>query len=252
MLVHAIDFRFVSSRDIIDHIKNLVNIKNTRFRIPLNSLPEYDGGEKVILRLLSLFGVRNRLELGDLLAVSSGTFATWKTRNTTPFELLVRIHLATGVPMEYLCFGHESDSVDLMKYGVSTKTEYIDGQVIGVQERLASYRLPSLKIFSIENGSLKPSSEICTDKTFMQLVGVAGDDSDLIVKDSNKLMFINSNETTVSNGQYLFTINGIYQLGNLGMLPDGHVYLFRDGDKYQVDPNTTKIHGKVVSVLETI
>lgn len=233
-------------------MKNLVNIKNTRFRIPLNSLPEYDGGETVILRLLSLFGVRNRLELGDLLAVSSGTFATWKTRNTTPFELLVRIHLATGVPMEYLCFGHESDSVDLMKYGVSTKTEYIDGQVIGVQERLASYRLPSLKIFSIENGSLKPSSEICADKTFMQLVGVAGDDSDLIVKDSNKLMFINSNETTVSNGQYLFTINGIYQLGNLGMLPDGHIYLFRDGDKYLADPNTTKIHGKVVSFFENV
>lgn len=233
-------------------MKNLVNIKNTRFRIPLNTVPEYDGGETVILRLLSLFGVRHRLELGDLLSVSSGTFATWKTRNTTPFELLVRIHLATGVPMEYLCFGQESDSVDLMKYGVSTKTEYIDGQVIGVQERLASYRLPSLKIFSIENGNLKPSTEICADKTFMQLVGVAGDDSDLIVKDSNKLMFINSNETTVSNGQYLFTINGIYQLGNLGMLPDGHVYLFRDVDKYQVDPNTTKIHGKVVSFFENV
>ncbi|MCS6115274.1 helix-turn-helix transcriptional regulator [Shewanella baltica] len=233
-------------------MKNFVNIQNTQFRIPLNSLPAYDGGDTVILRLLSMFGVRNRLELGDVLGISSGTFATWKTRNTTPFELLIRIHLATGVPMEYLCFGHEGEAVDLMKYGVSKKNEYIDGKVIGIEDRLATYRLPSLKIFSIENGHLKPKTEFFADKSFMQLAGLVGVDADLTVLESGNLLFINSNEITVSNGRYLFAINEIYQIGVLRMLPDGHVYLFHDGDKYQVDPNTTKIHGKVVSVLEMV
>ncbi|ABN60787.1 helix-turn-helix transcriptional regulator [Shewanella baltica] len=233
-------------------MKNFVNIQNTQFRIPLNSSPEYDGGDAVILRLLAMFGVRNRLELGEVLGVSSGTFATWKTRNTTPFELLIRIHLATGVPMEYLCFGHEDETVDLMKYGVSKKTEYVDGEVISVEDRLATYRLPSIKISSIENGHLKPNAEICTDKSFMRMAGIEGIDSDLVIKESGQLLFINSNETSVSNGRYLFAINDTYQIGDLRMLPDGHVYLFHAGDKYQVDPNTTKIHGKVVSVLETV
>ncbi|WP_227257081.1 hypothetical protein [Shewanella baltica] len=50
----------------------------------------------------------------------------------------------------------------------------------------------------------------------------------------------------------MFVINDTYQIGDLRMLPDGHVYLFHAGYKYQVDPNTTKIHGKVVSILETV
>ncbi|MGI2152907.1 hypothetical protein ACROAK_08480 [Shewanella oncorhynchi] len=47
-------------------------------------------------------------------------------------------------------------------------------------------------------------------------------------------------------------INKTEQIGDLRILPDGHVYLLDASDKYQVDPNTTKIHGKVVSVLETV
>lgn len=252
MLQHDIDLAFSIGEAMIDQMTNLVNIKRSTFRYPLDKPCSFEGGKTIIERLITLFKVRNRVELGDVLGITTGTIATWQTRNTIPFELLVRIHLATGVSMDYLCFGGDESSEDVMKHAVSNVPQYKDGEVITVEERLATYRLPSLKIFSIENGHLKPSSEIYTDKSFMRIAGIEGVDSDLAIKDSHLMMFINSHETLVSNGRYLFAVNDVYQIGDMRMLPDGHVYLFHDGEKYQVDPKTTKIHGKVVSVLETI
>nr|WP_256931126.1 helix-turn-helix transcriptional regulator [Shewanella xiamenensis] len=237
---------------MIDQMSELVNIKRSTFRYPLDKPCSFEGGKTIIERLITLFKVRNRVELADILGMTTGTIATWQTRDTIPFELLVRIHLATGVSMDYLCFGGDESSEDVMQHAVSNVPEYKDGKVITVEERLATYRLPSLKIFSIENGHLKPSSEIYADKSFMRMAGVEGVDSDLVIKDAQFLFFINSNENLVSNGRYLFAVNDVYQIGDMRMLPDGHVYLFHEGEKYQVDSNTTKIHGKVVSVLETV
>ncbi|WP_259504661.1 helix-turn-helix transcriptional regulator [Shewanella baltica] len=237
---------------MIDQMSEFVNIKRSTFRYPLDKPCSFQGGKTIIERLITLFRVRNRVELADILGMTTGTIATWQTRDTIPFELLVRIHLATGVSMDYLCFGGDDSSIDVMAHAVSNISEYKDGKVITVEERLATYRLPSLKMFSIENGHLKQNSEIYTDKSFMRIAGVDGVDTDMVIKDGHVLLFINSNETAVSNGRYLFAINQTYQIGDLRMLPDGHVYLFHEGDKYQVDPNTTKIHGKVVSVLEKV
>jgi len=234
-------------------MSELVNIKRSTFRVPLDKPCEFEGGKTIIERLIELFRLRNRVELADVLGMTTGTIATWQTRNTIPFELLVRIHLATGVSMNYLCFGSDSDEIpDVMSHAVSHVPEYKDGRVIGVEERLIAANLPSLKISSIENGHLKSVGKISIDRSFMRMAGIEGIDTDLVIKESGQLLFINSNETSVSNGRYLFAINDTYQIGDLRMLPDGHVYLFHAGDKYQVDPNTTKIHGKVVSVLETI
>lgn len=243
---------FSTGEAMIDQMSEFVNIKRSTFRYPLDKPCSFEGGKTIIERLITLFRVRNRVELAEVLGITTGTIATWQTRNTIPFELLVRVHLATGISMDYLCFGGDDSDEDVMAHAVSNISEYKDGKVITVEERLATYRLPSLKIFSIENGHLKPNTEIYTDKSFMRMAGVNGIDTDMVIKDGHVLLFINSNETAVSNGRYLFAINQTYQIGDLRMLPDGHVYLFHEGDKYQVDPNTTKIHGKVASVLETV
>lgn len=237
---------------IIDQMSEYVNIKRSTFKLPLDKPCEFEGGKTIIERLITLFQVRNRVELGDILGITTGTIATWQTRSTIPYELLIRIHLATGVSMEYLCFGESAEEQNVMAHSVSSVTEFKDGKVITAADRLVTKHLPSLKVFSIENGHLKPNSEIYTDKSFMHIAGIEGVDGDLAIKDAQMLLFINSNETLVSNGRYLFAVNDVFQIGDMRMLPDGHVYLFHDGDKYKVDPNTTKIHGKVVSVLETI
>ena len=100
---------------MIDQKNRLVNLIDEEKELTLNKPLECDGGKTVILRLLRLFNLRNRVELSALIGVSTGSIATWQTRNITPFELLIRIHLATGVDLDFLLFGKNEEKQNVLK-----------------------------------------------------------------------------------------------------------------------------------------
>lgn len=81
--------------------ENLYPIYNHIF----NEIPRYDGGKTLIDRLIKEFGLKDRNELSSFTGLSLGTLATWQTRNTTPFELIIRVHLFTGISIPRLLFG---------------------------------------------------------------------------------------------------------------------------------------------------
>lgn len=227
-------------------MNEFVKLKNTKFRIPLNETPSYEGGKEVVDRLLKLFKVRNKLELGDLLGVSSGTFSTWQTRNTTPFELLVRVHIATGVSLEYLLFGKDAENQDVMKFG-----EAIPKPSYDARETAQSYRSPAIKCYSIDYGELVAVRDFAIDEDLLKTVGGTGTESDMLITDGDDLLLVDSKANKAVNGKYLFAVNGVYQIGELRLLPDGKVYLFHNGERFEVDLSTTQVHGKVVGILET-
>lgn len=229
-------------------MRTFSKINNAKFRIPLSTLPTYDGGRTLVDRLVRLFGVRNRLELATLLGITSGTIATWQTRDSTPYELLIRIHLATGVPMEYLCFSSEDDIPDVMKFAESKVPDFKDGAVKVATE---TYALPTVKIFAIENGLLASVSGFSVDNSFLKCFGISLE-NDFAIRDNGHIKFINSNEKVVTKGSYLFSVNDNYQIGELRQLPDGKTYFYDEGEKFQINEDTTQIHGKVVSILESV
>ncbi|GGI82287.1 hypothetical protein GCM10007978_20100 [Shewanella hanedai] len=231
-------------------------VKNTKFVTPIGTPTQVDGGRVLIERLIHLFKLRNRIELADLIGVTAGTLSTWTTRQTVPHELLIRLHLATGVSMEFLCFGEGDQNQDVFakSYG-STVPVYKDGEAYipaEVAEKEAMFKLPELEAFSIENGQLVAEAKYVISDNLAAVIGIDVIAADKAIHDDSNIVFINSKETTPTYGRYLFSIADIYQLGELRMLPDGHVYLFHDGEKYPINPATTKIHGKVVSVLESM
>ena len=231
-------------------------IKNTKFVNPIDSPVQIEGGRRLIERLIHLFNLRNRIELADVIGVTAGTLSTWTTRKTVPYELLLRLHLATGVSMEYLCFGEGEQNQDIFSKSFgSTVPVYKDGEVsvpAEDAENATSFKLPELRTYSIENGQLVAEAKFLVDGNLATAIGIEAMEADKAIHDENKIVFINSKETTPTHGRYLFSINGAYQLGELRMLPDGNTYLFHKSDKYSIDPYTTKIHGKVVSVLENV
>ncbi|WP_442526894.1 helix-turn-helix domain-containing protein [Shewanella frigidimarina] len=220
-----------------------VKYKNDKKFDQLNRSVDCDGGKVLIERLMHLFEVQSRIELGDLIGVTAGTLSTWTTRETTPYELLIRIHLLTGWPMEYLCFG-TGDLTQLKK--PVTNTDF--------SETLADSTLPYergvLQIFTIKNGHLDQYEKIEATINMLQHCNVRGNDNDLVVKDGENLLFIDSNETQVNQGKYLFKVNENHQVGELRLLPDGKVYLLEDNERFPIDTQVTKIVGKVVSVLK--
>ncbi|PKG74825.1 chromophore lyase [Shewanella sp. GutCb] len=209
----------------------------------LNAPFKYDGGKHLIERLIHLFEVRNRIELGDLLGITPGTFSTWTTRKTTPYELLIRIHLLTGWSMEYLCFGTGE------RGGNNVTTEDFRNEI---SEPTLPYHRGVLQVYSIKNGNLEPYEKFEATDNIIGHFKIKGNDHDLVIKDSDNLLFINSEENEGVSGKYLFSTNNRYQLGELKLLPDGNIYLLEGDEKYPITPEVTKIHGKVVSELKSV
>ncbi|WP_413485430.1 helix-turn-helix transcriptional regulator [Shewanella baltica] len=222
-------------------------LKNNKFRFPLDQTLQSDGGKALIERLIHLFKVKNRIELADLIGVSAGTLSTWTTRETVPHELLIRIHLATGVSMEYLCFGTGlSYGEDLFQVNESIPQTKVK------TEPDEAYKMPLLNTFDIENGKLRQIERFRIDDGFFFINRISPRSDDFLLKIDGKYCFVNASETIVTKGTYLFSVNGSHQVGDLRQMPDGKIYFFDGDDKYPINTNATKIHGKVVSVIEAV
>ncbi|MEZ9198556.1 helix-turn-helix domain-containing protein [Shewanella sp. 10N.286.54.B9] len=224
-------------------MSGFVKYKNDKTFKELNKPLNCDGGRHLIERLIHLFEVRNRVELSELIGVTPATLSTWTTRQTTPYELLIRIHLLTGWSMEYLCFG---------KGERGGNNEATESSNYKIRESSLTYHRSVLKVFTIKNGSLEPYEKFEATDNVIGHFKIKGNDHDLVIKDSDNLLFINSEENEGVSGKYLFSTNNRYQLGELKLLPDGNTYLLDGDEKYPITPEVTKIHGKVVSELKSV
>ena len=213
------------------------------FLHPLNSAVNADGGKEIVERLIGLFCVRNRLELAEVLGTHPGTFSTWQTRNTTPFEMLTRIHLATGVSMEYLCFG-KGELPDIFQHTEWTSKDTPVNQPPQPTQTAADNQLC---IYALNNGKLVKTEEFPVAPKFHTRVGIAS--NDFALEHSDGLLFINTQQNVVTKGTYLFSVNGGHQVGELRQLPDGNIYFYDEGEKYLVDTGATEVKGRVVKVL---
>lgn len=223
-----------------------INQNLNHFRFSLCEPAHYDAGEQIIKRLIKVLNVTTKAEFSKVTSVSIGTLATWHTRKVTPYELLCRIHLATGVSMHFLCFGREWEPKESrsnqISYAVNEVTsEYSDIDVVK----------PCANTFILDNGNLITKSKYIANAYFWSNTGISPD-SDVIVISDNKSYFINKKSSTVSKGFYLFSVNNVHQIGELRQLPDGKIYFFDGDDKCEINHKATNVHGKVVSILESV
>ncbi|GAK14821.1 repressor protein [Vibrio sp. JCM 19053] len=68
---------------------------------------DYLKGDEFTERLKEVTGCRTFLDMAELLDVPKATFSAWKLHNRTSHELMVRLHLALGVPIEELALKPE-------------------------------------------------------------------------------------------------------------------------------------------------
>jgi hypothetical protein len=222
------------------------NIKS--FHYSLSQPIHCDGGLQIINRLMQVLNIESKAELGRLCAINIGTIATWQTRKTIPHELLCRIHLATGVSMHYLCFGKEWESEPgAEKLNNSSNVDHF-------LPKNAVTTLPdncwvSLNSFYIENGKKNKTDPYLFSLKFLGDMGIEGKNIE-VISNKSATYFIDTSLLNVTKGEYLFSINGLYQTGELRQMPDGNAYLIEGDDKYPIDLNATKIHGTVVYILK--
>ena len=204
---------------------------------------DYLKGSDFTRRLKLLTDCNDFQELSELLDVPKTTFSTWNTHDRTSHELMVRLHLALGIPIEELALKPEDRKKSGGKrnesratYGLTTSTE---------QDPQLSIR--SVKSFCLANGKLLDTGKIPVPERRLNSFGL--EKADLIEIETNQsVVLVDKKENDAMNGNYLIAIDGRYSINQVQRLP-GKLAIAFDEQTIEVQESDIEVIGKVV--LET-
>ncbi|MFJ5358963.1 phage repressor protein CI [Pectobacterium sp. CHL-2024] len=193
----------------------------------LKGKPLYDqilasGGKAVLRRMMDAYGFRTQKELGDLLGISTATISTWIRRNFFPGDVVIACALDTGVSLEWLATGK----------GKATEHRESDNTVL-------------LKKFDISSGDLCESGLLAIDKFFC--AGLSANRG-FLEKDQT-IWLVDFDESGLSNGTCLISIDGIHDVYTVVRLPGNFVKLSNSYADFQCSVNDVVCVGKIKKTI---
>ncbi|MDC5842153.1 helix-turn-helix domain-containing protein [Vibrio europaeus] len=190
---------------------------------------EYIGGRDFTSKVVKVMGLERYNQLTDVLGVNKGTISTWHTRNMTPFELAVRIHLSEGVSLKWL----------LLDEGEPFPSEHI----VSSDD---NDKFDEVRCFELNNGILDNKESLPFDKRFLKRVGAR---NLIAVHQDNSTFFIDKNVNQAVNGTYLVDMDGLYSLNKIQRLPGKKLAISFNGSTLTVEEDEVKVVGRVALVL---
>lgn len=183
---------------------------------------------------------RTFLEMAELLDVPKATFSAWKLHERTSHELMVRLHLALGIPIEELALKPE----DRSKVKVAEDPSKVFISEPATNPQLAVVAVQS---FCLTNGKLLETGVVPYSVRRLNGFGLEG--ANLVEIETNHgVVLVNKNENDAMNGNYLIGIDGRYSINQVQRLP-GKLAIAFDGQTIEVQEGEIEVIGKVV--LET-
>lgn len=187
---------------------------------------DYKGGKEITKKLVEVTKSTNLIELAESFDIPRTTISTWHTRNMTPFEIAVRIHLTKGVSLRWLLL----DEGEAFETSVSISKE-------------------KLTIERITNGSLDNTDEMSLDTTTMKRYGLTSSNTRVIDLDGS-LLFVNTEETIPSSGRYLLDIDGSISINHLQRLPGKKLAMSYGNTSIEVAEADIVVLGRVALAME--
>ncbi|WP_235693363.1 phage repressor protein CI [Aliivibrio fischeri] len=188
--------------------------------------PEYLSGRDVVENLKNVTKSRDLLALADVIGVPRSTISTWNTRNMTPFEVLIRIHLDTGASMKWLALGI--------------------GEAFPESEESKVANATSIDSFRLRSGILEETGSFVLDKSISE--ELESENLILVKEDSQKLL-IDKESTHATSGKYLIDMDGSFSINELQRLPGKKLAISFNGSTINVAENDIKVVGRVAMMI---
>lgn len=185
---------------------------------------DYSGGADFINRLMKVYSVSHRMDLSNIIGVSPGTMSTWRTRNQTPFEIAVRVHLASGVSLNWLLLG--------------------EGEMFEASQPSKTINKVDLPYFELKNGELIDKGKMFFDPQFLE--GMPEAEHLMLVVHEGQKLFVDKSKTKAISGQYLINIDGDVSLNSMQKLPGNMVAIEFSQSTVQLDEGDIEVLGKVL------
>ncbi|MEZ8654823.1 helix-turn-helix domain-containing protein [Vibrio splendidus] len=214
------------------------NLKNKKI-LPYNYLLGSDFTENLKILTKS----RNQKEMADLLDLKTSLISTWNTHDRTSHELMVRLHLALGIPIEELALPEE-ERAKLPSHQPKTITEHPPVQITAASTN-PQHQAVILKSFCLSGGKLLDTGEIPYPLRRVNSFGLQS--ADLIeLETNNAIMLVDKNDNDAVNGSYLISIDGRHSINEVQRLP-GKLLVEFNGTTIETQDGDIEVVGKVVT-----
>ncbi|KYZ12603.1 phage repressor protein CI [Vibrio parahaemolyticus] len=211
----------------------------------MDKIPPFDylKGEAFTDKLKEVTGCKTLLEMSERFDVPKATFSAWNTHERTSHELMVRLHLAMGVPIEEMALKPED-----RKRSAHTANEPRMSYILNTPaEQNPQHGTIIIKSFCLTNGKLLDTGEV--PYPVRRINGFGLENADLIEIETNQsVVLVDKKENDAMNGNYLIGIDGRYSINQVQRLP-GKLAIAFDGQTIEVQEGDIEVIGKVV--LET-
>ncbi|SJZ95214.1 helix-turn-helix domain-containing protein [Photobacterium toruni] len=194
---------------------------------PITKIPQfpYDGGRSITKKLKILANVEEFQDLAEVFDIPRSTISTWHTRNMTPFEVILRTHLATGCSLKWLMLDQ--------------------GEAF---EKTEDSSIKTLPIEKISNGSLETKGHISLDLITLEKYGLEESTTTVVEQDHN-FYFVNTFETNPTSGRYLIDIDGSLSINHLQRLPGKKLAMDLGSSTIEVAQEDIKVIGRVAIII---
>ncbi|EJL6421949.1 phage repressor protein CI [Vibrio cholerae] len=205
--------------------------------------PEYMKGHEFTQMLKDVLGCKDFAEVSEILNIPKSTFSTWNLHDRTSHELMVRLHLAMGIPLEELALPQnarvqKSPSLATSPKVTSENTELQNPQLAMVV----------LKSFCLTNGKLLETGEIPYPVRRMNSFNLKPE-STIEVETNEALYLVDNDSRDAVSGNYLIDIDGRLSVNHIQRLPGKKLAIAFGGSTIEVSEHDIKVLGRVAVTL---
>ena len=190
---------------------------------------------------------RNQKEMADLLELKTSLISTWNTHNRTSHELMVRLHLALGIPIEELALPEE-ERAKLPSHQPKTSTEQSPLQITAASTN-PQHQTVIVKSFCLSGGKLIDTGEIPYPLRRINSLGLQ--QAELIEVETNEAIYLlDKSMTDALRGNYLIDIDGHLSINRIQRLPGKKLAIAFDDSTIEVSDEDIQVIGYIAATLK--
>ncbi|HHX8444368.1 TPA: helix-turn-helix domain-containing protein [Vibrio diabolicus] len=214
----------------------------------MEKIPPFDylKGEAFTDTLKEVTGCKTLLEMSELFDVPKATFSAWNTHNRTSHELMVRLHLAKGIPIERMALSdNELNKIAHNKSSANNPLLATSSQPVQeASNTLSQHDVVILKSLCLTNGQLIETGEIPYPARRINSYGL--DKASLIEVETNEAIYLLDKSTKDAvAGKYLIDVDGRLSLNHIQRLPGKKLAVVFGDSTIEVSEEDIKVIGRV-------
>ncbi|WP_182034155.1 phage repressor protein CI [Vibrio diabolicus] len=205
----------------------------------MEKIPPFDylKGEAFTETLKEVTGCKTLLEMAELFDVPKATFSAWNTHDRTSHELIVRLHLAKGIPIKKLALGIDEEESNGAK--APYLSSHLPSQYAGEQRGTII-----LESFCLTNGELLDTGEVPYSIRRINGYGLSG--YSLMEVETNEAIYLVDKDTrNAVSGKYLIDIDGNLSINQIQRLPGKKLAIAFGETTMEVSDSDIKVMGRV-------